>query len=697
VLYEMLTGQPAFLGEDVTTTLARVLQSSADLKALPSDVSAPVRRTLELCLEKDSRQRIADMHDVKLALAGAFAPRTTPPAARPFWRVALPVAAALVLGVVIAGAYFVAEYTSTRAAIPNVARFEVTPQGGITVMLNSPSAVVSPDGQSIAFVVGGDGRGATELRLRRLSQLESSAIVPAGGPRLSGPFFSPDGAQIGYYTTGADAGTTQLKRVSAQGGPPSTIANIPGFMRGASWGADGTIVFATAPGGLWRVRAAGGDPESLTKVTESEGGHMWPEILPDGKAVLFTIVGASEETSQIAVLSLTTGEQRVLVAGGSSPHYSPTGHLIYARAGTLFALPFDLARLEARGDAVPVQEGVVSKGVEGVTEASWSTSGSLLYIHRPVAEARGRRLVWLDTVGQETLVSTPDRAYTQVVLSGDATRAAVAIERDASVWMADLTRGTLQRLPVDLGSEEPALLFFSPDGRRIAVSVRRADRHIEVVSVPTDGTGQTELLATFDASVTSVVGGQLSPDGRQLVLTVAKGTPDVVVVDVREPTKFRDVLATAASEAGATLSPDGRWLAYGSDNTGAFEVYLQRFPQGGDVLPVSIGGGGIAFWSAGGRALSYLAIEANGPARIVRATVEGLDRANSPPTLGPPRDLFPWSYYFVLDGRNHVAMTADGERFLVIRDSALNAGVDQLILVQNWSEELRLRGGPANK
>jgi WD40 repeat protein len=271
------------------------------------------------------------------------------------------------------------------------------------------------------------------------------------------------------------------------------------------------------------------------------------------------------------------------------------------------------------------------------------------------------------------------------VLTADATRAAVTIERDASVWMADVMRGTLQRLAADLGPEEPALLFFSPDGRRIAVSARRDDGHREVVWVPTDGVGQTEMLATFDTSVTGIAGGDLSPDGRQLVLTVNKGTADVVAVDVGEPAKFRELLATASGEAYPAISPDGHWLAYTSNDSGMFEVYLQRFPEGGDRVPVSIGGGVSAFWSAGGRALTYLALNGNVATSIARASVG----PGTVPTLGSPMDLFPWRYYAASDGRHHLDMTADGERFLAIADGTRSTGGDQLVLVQNWSEELK--------
>ena len=691
VLYEMLTGQPAFGGEDVTTTLARVLEREANTTALPATLPSAVRHTIALCLEKDVKKRIADIRDVKLALEGTF--ESTPQSAaeketvvRPLWRRVLPVAAALVVGAVGTGlpAWFLA-----RPNIPKLARFDVTPDGGLSVMGSSPSAAVSGDGQSIAYLAGGNGTtGAKELRLRRLNQLGSVLLVAGTG--IGSPFFSPDGTQIGFYT--GRGGSILLERVSVQGGPTSTITKLPANLRGASWGADGTIIYGTedTASGLWRVRAAGGTPEMLTKPEPKNGvvNHWWPEILPGGKAVLFTMIGRSEQDSKIAVLSLATGKQRVLVRGGVSPHYSPTGHLLFGRAGTLFAVRFDAARLQVEGDPVPVQQGVLTKGNVGATEVSLASNGTLLYLSRPQTAVPQRHLVWVDDEGHETPVPLPPRAYDQVVLSPDGTHAALGIEGNKSVWIADLNRGTLERLPADLGDQDPSILFFSTDGQRVASSAARDGRQA-IVWQAVDGTGAAKPLVTFDGSVTGVGSAPLSPDGKRFVPTVQRQNADLGIVTVGDLKSYHDFLATPANEGCPAISPHGHWIAYCSDDTGTFQVYVQRFPEGGGRLAVSIKGGAYPHWSADGSVLTYVQSDGATAVGMMRVPVTGLEVPKGSPTFGTPKELFPYKYFFVGDGLSHFDMTADEKRFLMITASPKNDKATRLVLVRNWLQDLK--------
>jgi Tol biopolymer transport system component len=682
VLYEMLTGQPAFLGEDVAITLARVLANDTDLKSMPDTISPAVRQTIKLCLEKDVRKRIADIRDVKLALKGSF--ETDSPAAvanarvaRSFWRRAIPIAAAaLMLGVVAAG---LAMWTVLRPDAPNVARFDVTPDD-LNVLLASPPMVVAPDGQSIAYAAGGDGAGAASLRLRRLDQLDSTTLIDDPEGRIASPFFSPDGAQVGFVTLA----TSTLKRVSTLGGAAATIAKLPNTMTGASWGSDGTIVFGTRGGGLWRVRAAGGEPERLTM---PEGvDHAWPEIVPGNQAVLFTISRSLEEASKIAVLSLTMGEQRVLLQDGSAPHYSPTGHLIFARAGTQFAVGFDAASLKILGEPVPVQEGVAAT-VSQVADTSFSASGTLVYRARGNVGASERRLLWVDASGHETPVPVPPRAYDQVILSPDGTHAALRQEGDDSIWISDLTRGTLERLPAS--GEQPTVLFFSADGQRIASSVIRDGRRT-IVWQAIDGAGAAEVLVTFDESVARISSAALSPDGTQFAPAVGHEGVDLGVVTIGDPNSYRDFLRTPAQEFGASISPDGHWIAYSSNDTGQYQVYVQRYPEGGGRLAVSTDPAVWPHWSAA-NALIYEGIGDGEPQNgtMLRVSVAGLGAPAGSLTFGSPTKLFPFRYFIVTNGESQWDMTADGERFLMISPDAQTDETSRLILVQNWSEELK--------
>jgi Tol biopolymer transport system component len=692
VLYEMLTGQPAFGGEDVTTTLARVLEREPSTAALPDAVPPAVRHTIELCLQKDVKKRLADIRDVRLALEGAFEIEAggslgREAVARPLWRRALPTVAGVLVGVLTTG---LAVWAMMRPPSPAVARFDITPDGGVTVLTAALSVAVSPDGRSIAYVTGGDAfAGGQELRVRWLDQLGWTTLVTADeGGFIASPFFSPDGRQIGFWTP--DSGL--LKRVPIQGGAASTIARIPGTrsLQGVSWGTDGSIVFGTADPttGLMRVRATGGEPETLTTPDPQSDtvDHLWPEILPGGQAVLFTMVGASEEESRIAVLSLSTGEQRVLLEGGTSPHYSATGHLLFGRTGTLFGVGFDATRLETLGDPVQVQEGVYTKGLVGAAEASVASNGTLLYLSRPQTVG-ARRLVWVDDAGRETSVPTPTRAYSQVVLSLDGTRAAVGLEGDKAIWLADLTRGTLQRLPADLAQGEPSVLFFSADGQRVASSATRDGRQA-IVWQGIDGTVEAEPLATFDASVNGVRSGTLAPDGTRFVSSVLHGSLDLGVGDVGGSASYTDFVATPAQEFGSAISPDGHWIAYGSNETGTYQVYVQRFPEGGGRVTVSIGDGVWPYWSADGSALTYMQLDGGTIEGIVRVPVTGLGEAGGLPRFGRPEELFPWKYFAVANGIRQFAMTADGERFLMITGD-LQGENARLVLVQNWFEELR--------
>ena len=370
-----------------------------------------------------------------------------------------------------------------------------------------------------------------------------------------------------------------LKRVSVQGGPVLTICELPSGLRGASWGADGTIVFAGNAGGLWRVAAVGGDPEELTTpaIAEGEVTHQWPEVLPGRDAVLFTINPTSSEESQIAVLSLDTLEQKVLIRGGSYPRYSPTGHLVFSRAGDVWAVVFDLSRLETIGDPVPVQGGVPTKA-SGAAELAVSDTGTLVFI--PGDRPAQRRLVWVTRNGTEEPTAAPARAYGYVAVSPDGTRAAVEIGSGGGVdvWVAELDRGTMQRITTDPGQDSNPL--WSPDGRRVLFRSVRNGRP-ELLWKSADGTGNVELLASFDAGVDEVRPSSWTPDGTTLLVGVQNtGTgPDVGTVKPGGTTNWEPLIQTPSIGHGAMVSPNGRWVAYNSDETGQLEVYVDSFPE----------------------------------------------------------------------------------------------------------------------
>ena len=340
VLYEMLTGRRPFQGRDVSETLGAVLQLAPDWDGLPDNTPPRLTTLLRRCLEKEPKQRIHDIADVRLAMEGAFettASASPPSSAQPAgWRQALPLALGIsVVAVVITG---LAVWTVMQPESPRVVRSAVSPDSAVPLFIAvaSPDIAISPDGARIAYLTGSVGFGAERLHVRPLDQFTSETLVAEG--ELNSPFFSPDGESVGFYDRSVNP--RLLKRVSVRGGPTSTICEFPTDLRGASWGADGTIVFASTDptSGLWRVPAVGGEPEPLTTPDPEQGAadHWWPEILPGGEAVLFTMLRQVSTTlvedAQMAVLSLATGEVKV-IGPGSNPRYYPTGHVVYAWRG----------------------------------------------------------------------------------------------------------------------------------------------------------------------------------------------------------------------------------------------------------------------------------------------------------------------------------------------------------------------------
>ncbi|MGH9785295.1 MAG: protein kinase domain-containing protein, partial [Terriglobia bacterium] len=364
VLYELLSGKQAFDGETVTEILASVLKSEPDWTALPESTPPSIRNLLRRCLQKEAKKRLRDAADVQIEIEETIAASATgtavaapamvaPP--RPLWRRAMPIVLTALATAAIAVGIAIWNRPEAPASRP-VSRFAVTlpPDDRIQVIL-WPSVAISPDGSHVVY--RGAGAGG-QLYLRSLDSPEVKLIPGTQGG--VGPFFSPDGQWVGFAADG------KLKKIAINGGPALTLCDAPGF-RGATWGPDDTIVFAGigAEGspGLFRVPAAGGMPTVLTSPDSAKGetAHRWPEFLPGGKTLLFTIArGNNWDNAQIAALNLESGERRVLVQGGTYPRYAPTGHLVYYRADTVMAVPFDPDRLEVTGAPAPVLEGVMS-------------------------------------------------------------------------------------------------------------------------------------------------------------------------------------------------------------------------------------------------------------------------------------------------------------------------------------------------
>jgi serine/threonine-protein kinase len=694
VVYEMLTGGRAFDGDGVSDTLARVIEREPEWTRLPPALSPTLRAYLKRCLHKDPKQRVQAIGDVRLALEGGFetvVPQTAAPAVVTRWRpVVLASAAALIAGGAIIGTLVWVAMRHADLVPPVVSRLHVSLIGTATLTINGNDRdlAITPDGSRIVYV----GNNGTQLFVRELGALEPVAVF-TGAPR--GPFVSPDGQWIGFWEDLA------LMRVEITGGPAITVARLEGNgPRGATWGPDETIVAATYGGttGLRRVAVAGGTTMVLTRPDRAQGevDHLWPEMLPGGRAVLFTITSVSGglAAAQVAVLDLQTGVRRVLVRGGSHAHYvanglgSPkhgerdSGHLVYAAAGVLRAVPFDLTRLEVRGAPVPVVPDVVTTPF-GSVDAVVAGNGTLAYVPGGGGVARAERtLVWVDRQGRETAIVAPSHAYAFPRLAPDGTRVAVySQDQELDLWIWDLARARLTRATFD--SALDAFPVWTPDSRRLVFSSARSGTR-NLFWQAADGTGGAERLTQSPNQQDPTA---VSPDGRRLIFTEVnpKTGNDVMQMMLDESRQVTPLVSSTFNEKNGIISPDGRWLAYEANVSGRFEIWVRPFP---DVTSgqwqVTTAGGTRPLWARSGKELFYVAQTG----ALMRVGVEpGPSWAATPPSL-----LVKEGYFTIQGGfpARSFDVAPDGQRFLMIKQSGdASIAPPNIIVVQHWVEELK--------
>lgn len=504
----------------------------------------------------------------------------------------------------------------------------------------------------------------------------------AGTEGASDPFFSPDSQWIGFFADG------KLKKISVEGGAPITVCDGPSD-RGASRGPDNTIVFSpTFTSGLVRISAAGGAPQPIVTpdARKGERTYRWPQVLPDGKSVLYTVgmvaSPAYYDDAPIALVSLETGKSHVVVQGASMARYLASGHLVYARAGALFAVPFDLKRGQVVGAPVPVLQGVLGVPESGAAYFAVSDDGSLAYIPGRIQADVGK-LVWVDRKGNVQPLPAPAQNYSRPRISPDGKRVAVGVgpAGGGDAWVYNLERNTLTRLTFDGLDSYPV---WTPDGKRVAFGTDKGLERIEWKAA--DGSSTSEPIST--GSVLQIP-ESWTPDGGLLAFSqFGLGTRgDIWLLPVKGDRKPRPFLQTPANEYDPAFSPDGRWLAYVSEESGRGEVYVQSFPGPGGKWEVSTEGGGTAIWSHNGRELFYR----NGNNFMV-VSVE------TQPTFsaGQPRLLFQGNFAYARDFTSDFDVSSDGQRFLMIQKAARESAPTQIDVVLNWSEELR-RLAPTGK
>jgi serine/threonine-protein kinase len=697
VLYEMLTGVRAFPGEDLTETMAAVVKSTPDWTALPAETPASVVALIQKCLEKDRNARAGDIAVAQFPLGDSGASgvsRATPARAASLAagmiRTLPWVFAILVLGVA-AGWVFSRE----RPATPPVSRLQmsVLPADSLTSsdVSSRPARhvlAISPDGRLAVF--SAQRGNAAQLYARPLDR--ESAVPIAGTEGGVAPFFSPDGSSIGFWV-----GST-IKRVPIAGGQPATIADFPDAIRGsATWGDDGSI-FVAGSAGIARVPSTGGTPATLLASDRSKNErHVLPHALPGGKAILFTTVTGREWSgASIVLLSIDSGDRREIVKGGADARYVDSGHLVYVRAGTLMSVPFDLRSQQVVGSPVAVLEDVMqsmnnpnSSDETGAGHFAVSRSGALLYLTGGVTPNLESSWEWIEKSGTRKKVDgVPAGAYLFPRLSPDGQRVAVNVRRPSSrvadIWVYDVLRSAPARLTFEGNNSSPV---WSPDGRRIVFSAdAQGSSNLYVISA--DGSGKPERLTKSDYSQIPSSWDRTTGMLAFLQRPTLETTGIWVLPVDGPPSTPKLFLESRFFLSHAEFSPDGRWIAYTSNESGGREVYVQPYPGPGEKVRVSTdstGGGTEPIWAPDGRELLYRGFGPHGG--VMAAAIS----STSPFRVNPPRLLVELntSEYDSTSPVRSWNVSADGQRFLASRFDRKAQPITTLHVVLNFDQELR--------
>jgi Tol biopolymer transport system component len=701
VLYEMFTGVRAFDGEDITELMAAVVKTTPNWTALPADVPPHVVTLIQRCLEKDRNARIGDMAVARFLLSGHATAAASPAAPAHVANAAAPrarlttswVAAALVVGMLggMSVGWVVARRPTGAPAVTHL-QMNVLPADQLAGSIDSvrparTAMAISPDGRLVAF--SGIRGAVAQLYVRGLDR--DNAMPIPGTEGAIGPFFSPDGAWIGFW---AD---NKIKKVSAAGGAVAVVCDVPASAAGwgASWGEDDAIFFANRFG-VSRVSSAGGTAVTVTTPDASRSERqLLPHALPGGKEILFTSVNAYDWSSGNVVLySPNSGERRVIVAGGSDARYVNTGHLVYMKNGTLMALPFDVRLRQVTGAPVALFDGVMhahnapNGGDDtGAGQFAVSASGTLLYVVGGVAAIRESSLVWVDRTGAaQPLAAAPPAAYLGHRLSPDGQRVVVSARgegRGPEVWVYDVLRGAPTRLTFD-GGNWPV---WSPDGRRVVYGASASGVN-NLYTITADGGGQPERLTTGDAQTAA---SWASTNVIAFMQRAHSGSNGIWILPMDGDRKPRLFLESRFSLWHPAFSPDGRWMAYASNESGGYEVYVQPYPGPGEKIRISTTGGAEPLWTPNGRELLYRSGTPENQQFFAAAI-----RSQSPFRVDAPRLMFEanaGTYDSTAPDRAW-DVSADGQRFLLSRRiPSTDKPVTVMHVVLNWSDELKRLAG----
>ena len=669
VLYEMLAGEPPHTGPTVQSVLARVVTDRPrPLRQLRDSVPPHVEAAVVKALAKVRADRFQTAAQFAEALArpgAASAPRRVDRLA------ARDVAPWAIAGLTIGLALWVALRPRPERGARPVARFTLAlpPGAPLAEFSAGPTVALSPDGSRIVYV--SSTTTGNQLFSRKLDELEPVGL--AGTQNARGPFFSPDGRWVAYFSGGKLYKLPLAGGGGGGGSSPVTVADVLGLVLGATWGESDTIVFRSDKG-LMTVAAAGGEPRLLLQADSSRGeSYLFPHYLPNAKALLLQI--RSQGVDRLGALALATGRLTRFTQLGSNPRYVSSGHVVLAtRSGTLLALPFDPSRLAITGAAVPVADGVVV-GPGGAARMGMSLDGAFAYVSAPAVL---RELVMVDRAGGARVLPGEPQGYAAPRLSPDGRRLAVEVDEpdlvNADVWVYDIARHSRTRLTFDQAGRRP---IWTPDGRHIVYS-RGQIGDADLYWIPADGTAPAESLLVAPDDQWA---GDVTPDGRTLLFRSGGGGPlrSIRVLPLgggaRTPESF---LADQFDNHSPSLSPDGHWVAYASNESGRLEVYVRPFPGPGGRWQVSLDGGSEPLWAPSGRELFYR----NGT-RMMVAAIAPLPTF----TVSARRQLFEGNYLSDPVYRTY-DVTRDGRSFVLVRSPKPTG---DFVVVLNWFDQLRAR------
>jgi Tol biopolymer transport system component/predicted Ser/Thr protein kinase len=649
VLYEMATGKKAFTAHSQASLIAAILERDPPPVSTVQPIAPPgLDRVVRRCLAKDPERRWQSARDVALELGeigpGAAAPVVA--AAKPLRRRgAAGWVAALLLSLALLAVLFGPWRRRSLQAASTPVRFTIPPPAGSTLQ---GMLALSPDGTRLAFVATtGDGRD--RLLVRPLDSLETRSLEGTDGAEC--PFWSPDGRSLAFFADG------KLKRIAPDGGGPRTLCDAAA-PRGGAWGADGRIVFSANVGGsIDLVPDTGGQPRPLAQLTSRSGEvYRWPSFLPDGRHFLYYVAYGDPKVTGVYVGSVDSSEtRRILPDAEAAAVYAAPGHLLYRSGDRLMSRPFDVREMRPTGEASPVVEDVWWDGISTLATAfTVSSNGVLAYQTGGLSESQ---LLLYDRTGKELGPIGAPAAHFEPMFSPDGR--SVLVSRgvkqrtwQTETWLADVGRGTMTRLVTDPGVNSVTALW-SPDGRRVAfASPPLGDVFVRDIH----SSEKPKLL--FQLPVFSPL-DDWSRDGRYIFYDAIDWKTfriDIGVRDLQEKTS-RPLIATSANESTAALSPDGRWIAYFSDESGANEIYVQSFPAGNDRQQVSVGGGTQPRWRGDGRELFYVSSDR----KVMSVDIHAGERLEA----GTPHALFQTRILPPVEARNHYDVTSDGQRFVV--------------------------------